>query len=204
MTSSVRVHSTTGRFPPTAAFCVVALVWAVAAAAQGPGSPGTIFVGPGVEVFAAGRYGEDPAYDPLNHGDEVCPPPPFDLVEETREIPAVMGGRFGVEYALPGPEGEVEAVTVRVRHPLWRDPIRGGHSRVETWIAWVCAGRRAYAGWEFTYDWEAQPGPWVMEVLRQEQVVVAVPFLVRAEGGSEDLGYALPGGAGENGDPDGE
>lgn len=176
----------------------LAAAWPVSGADQEPGpGPSARFAAPGVELLHGGRYGRDPAYDPLAHGDEICPPVPFALLEETHRVPAAIGERFGAEFRISGEPGTVRAVTVRVRHPLWRDEVFRQAGRVETWMAWVCEGGPSYVGWEFTYDWELRPGPWVLEVVDdmngggQERVLLAVSFTVEEPGEDAPLSYEL-------------
>ncbi|THB71605.1 MAG: DUF3859 domain-containing protein [Desulfovibrio sp.] len=151
----------------------------------------TVSLAPGVELLHAGIFASEPSHEPFAHADEVCPPPPFALQQETFEIPAALSLRFGFVLSISGETGEVREITVQVEHPVWRDPVRQEHERMETWRAWACAGQATYVGWEFTYEWELAAGPWTITVLDNGAELAKVSFSVLDPGGDHDLQYGL-------------
>ena len=98
--------------------------------------------------------------------------PPF--VSHSRRVPAVPGVGFGVLVAVAG-EADPRTVLMRVSHP----PFTGSGTEVETFVSALGSpGDPSIHLFRFDRDYEMVPGPWVMEALRDGELLYRAEFTV--------------------------
>jgi hypothetical protein len=100
--------------------------------------------------------------------------------EETDKIPARLGTKFGVKYAL---QGAPEGVYAGIRE-VWRFPVPGitnqktgktSHEQVDRAIVQV-TDKEIFSGYALLYDWELVPGIWTFEVWTGERLLLKQRF----------------------------
>lgn len=104
---------------------------------------------------------------------------PPELVEETTEIPAKVGTRFGVYHAFEGCGGPASyPITVRIHHPPMTNPKTGKTTTVEQWETHSYPVIATFTGYLFEDEWEAVPGEWRIELLVDGEVAASQKFQV--------------------------
>jgi hypothetical protein len=90
-------------------------------------------------------------------------------------IAAAPGVRFGMELVPEGsPMGAPVVLEVRLSRPK-------GSSESTPALRWLVAARVGYPArsvWEFAYDWEVEPGTWVMKIFHAEKELAAASFTI--------------------------
>jgi hypothetical protein len=99
-----------------------------------------------------------------------------ELLSETEQIPAIVGTVFGIRMVLDGEK--TASLSFRWTFPAMQNPANG-----RTWTEMT--GTRELSGDQvhpflarINNDWEAVPGDWTLQVLRNEQVVAEKVFHV--------------------------
>ena len=108
------------------------------------------------------------------------------LVERTREIPCVLGERFGVLFDLenlPG-EAQVYQLLVKWEHPLLKSP--SGRSSSETTLTWPAYGalhrsRNVYLDWGLEEPFELVSGTYRITVHLGAEKLLEHSFRVACE-----------------------
>jgi hypothetical protein len=103
------------------------------------------------------------------------------LEQATTTVPALLGMKFGLRLKVVGsPPG----ATVDLR-TVFRLPTRGitnprtGRTYFSTeFDMGATIGDVTYRGYQFDYDWEVEPGPWVLEVWHDGRKLAEKTFMV--------------------------
>ena len=101
------------------------------------------------------------------------------LVEETDQIPGVIGVQFGFRYVLEGhPEGEPILLEGKLLHPCIKNPKTGEYSYSEQWETMVRIGEPHYDGWGFDKFWEIATGEWTFVIFCRGKKLLEKKFHV--------------------------
>ncbi len=94
-------------------------------------------------------------------------------------IEAAVGTRFGIQVVAKGAPGlETVSLVTRVTHPEMRNPKSGQATTVDQWASPMNAGIPRVTGWSFDEPWELVPGRWRIEILDEENKVLAAKVFV--------------------------
>lgn len=119
------------------------------------------------------------------------------LLRRTTQVPAQLGTRFGMRYAIVGtPNGAIVDIRLitRVPPPGLREPANGKVTRVNEYPMAVNIGASGYREYHLEYDWEALPGVWIFELWISDRKLAEQRFtLVRPQKGQkQDLVGCAP------------
>jgi uncharacterized protein DUF3859 len=101
------------------------------------------------------------------------------LVEETDQIPGVIGVQFGLRFVLKGsPEGEKVLLEGKLLHPCIKNPKTGEYCYSVQWQSMVRIGEPHYDGWGFDDYWEIATGEWTFVIFCRGKKLLEKKFLV--------------------------
>ena len=101
------------------------------------------------------------------------------FIEETREIPAVLGTRFGVTFVLTAkpPRSNVRLDVVMNTPPI-TNPQTGETFSTSRYTRTFPTRRKRTVGYGFDRDWELVPGTWTLQFIHEKTIVFETDFLV--------------------------
>ena len=102
-----------------------------------------------------------------------------EIKEETTDVPAEIGTRFGFRYKINGePQGKNIIVQYEGIHPQLSNPRTGKTYSSYKYSQKVKIGKIKYTGFKFDHEWELKPGDWTLRVLYQDKVMIEKVFNV--------------------------
>ena len=134
-----------------------------------------------IDIFDAGIYCADTVQkvpDPTAPGGHRNVVVNQKLMRRTNQIPAVIGTRFGMRYAIVGaPDGAPidQRLVTRLPSPGLQEPS-GRTILVNEYNYGASIGANGYREYHLEYDWEALPGVWVFELWANERKFAEQPF----------------------------
>ena len=103
------------------------------------------------------------------------------MIEQTTEIPAVLGTSFGLRVKYIGaPNGAPITGTAKCLHPKITDPDSGRTSESDQWETAGIIGRDGFIGYRFDKAWELVPGTWTIQVFVGSKLRAEKTFIVKA------------------------
>lgn len=101
------------------------------------------------------------------------------FLEETHEIPAVLGTRFGVTFKLTSkpPRSNVRLDVVMNTPPI-TNPHTGETFSTSKYSRTFPTNRRRTVDYGFDQDWELAPGTWTLQLIHGEKIIFETNFLV--------------------------
>lgn len=109
----------------------------------------------------------------------------FDLL--TDQVPGVLGVAFGISFQPSADLGDV-AVRMVTHHPSFGTGFRTS----ESWPSTITGGSGSSRYFYFEFDYELAPGPWVMEVWLEDQLIVRQDFNVVSGEAAKEILRACP------------
>jgi len=102
----------------------------------------------------------------------------FKFIEETTQVPAKVGTRFGLLFKSK----KTGDVTVRIIHPPTTNPKTSKSRSVESWTQPCKAGEMQYGGFTFDEKWEVATGEWRIQIVDGEVILAEQIFTVAKSG----------------------
>ncbi len=102
------------------------------------------------------------------------------LAEQTTNIPARVGTRFGFEYVIKGsPVGDKIDLTYKYLHPLMTNPkTNQAFTSQEITSKNRAIGKAATITYTLDYEWEAVVGEWTVQVFYQSKKLAEKTFYI--------------------------
>jgi len=144
-----------------------------------PAAQGADEVGRAISAFEAGIIcapevtGTNPAPDTIAGVTNIVDGP-VEFVSRGRNVPAVLGMGFGARAQAKG--GDIFPVTVVVTHPPMGD---AGQTR-QSYETIVRGDEMSITLYQFDFDYELLPGPWVIEAYDGDLLLFRANFTVVA------------------------
>ncbi len=109
--------------------------------------------------------------------------PEWNKVKRTKQIPRILGTRFGIEYRL---DGSTLKPLIPYRF-VWRYPPEGQINPATHLKAtyyqfedFCINGRICQAGYRFDHEWEMVPGTWYAEIWIDDKRIMQKAFEIQA------------------------
>ncbi len=101
------------------------------------------------------------------------------FLEETHEIPALLGTRFGVTFKLTSkpPRSKIRLDVVMNSPPI-TNPDTGEMFSTSKYSRTFPTNRKRTVGYGFDRDWELVPGTWTLQLIHEETIIFEADFLV--------------------------
>ena len=100
-----------------------------------------------------------------------------EFFEETFNIPAVLGTRFGFTYVINGiPKGDIVPIRIRKLFPGLKDPRRDQVLYSHEDVREHEIGKVYGIGYGFDHDWELVPGKWTFEIFYEGNMLAEISF----------------------------
>jgi hypothetical protein len=102
------------------------------------------------------------------------------LVEQTANIPAYVGTRFGFEFIIKGrPAGDKVDLTYKYFHPLITNPQTGKlFTSQEITSKNKEIGKATSISYTFDYPWEMVPGEWTFQIFHNDKKMAEKSFYI--------------------------
>ncbi|MNJ09423.1 hypothetical protein D3C77_35670 [compost metagenome] len=100
-------------------------------------------------------------------------------IQQTEEIPARLGSKFGMRYRLEGKVAEDTPLTLLYLTPGVRTPDGKRHDKFEVVQKLVPGAAQDVMAYEFTENHEVVPGQWHFMVFQGDRLLAEQRFTVR-------------------------
>ena len=108
------------------------------------------------------------------------------LIEQTTQIPAVLGTSFGVRVRfIGGQAGKPIPCIAKCLHPKITDPASGRTSEADQWEDAGMIGRPGFVGYRFENAWELVPGDWTIQIFVGGKLRTEKTFVVKTAASEE-------------------
>ncbi len=111
-----------------------------------------------ITISNKGLYQIIPSENAINDNNAILALKDYALIEKTEKIDAIMGASFGFEFSF---EGKNHLTTLlRVTHPKLPTTTGIGYTTIHSFPIILKPEEKYFAGWNFSEDYELQPGKW--------------------------------------------